>query len=145
MLPLPRFVHPLLRFGSAAQHNVMLGLRWILSYVHYEILFRGRCVSVGKSFCVRRTPFVVGTRDRNRGQGLFSAMSTVSVNAVDAWLEASRPRSRYASWRGPGERQPTCVITIQFLRASQGLVKQLFVTKEDLVSRKALEHTDPGG
>jgi acetyltransferase-like isoleucine patch superfamily enzyme len=59
-LPLPKFLNPLLRFGFAAQHTFMQGLRWTLSYLFYEPLFRGRCVSVGKQFRVWRVPFVVG-------------------------------------------------------------------------------------
>jgi acetyltransferase-like isoleucine patch superfamily enzyme len=59
-LPLPRFLNPLLRLGFNAQHAIIMGLRWILSYFVYEPLFRGRCVSVGKRFRVWRMPFVVG-------------------------------------------------------------------------------------
>ena len=31
-LPLPRFLNPLLRFGFNAQHTMIQGLRWMLSY-----------------------------------------------------------------------------------------------------------------
>jgi acetyltransferase-like isoleucine patch superfamily enzyme len=59
-LPLPRFLNPLLRFGFNAQHTMIQGLRWMLSYFLYEPLFRGRCVSVGKRFRVWSMPQVVG-------------------------------------------------------------------------------------
>jgi len=59
-LPFPEFAKPLLGFGFAAQHSFLQGLRWTLSYLFYEPLFRGRCHSVGKRFRVWRMPHVVG-------------------------------------------------------------------------------------
>jgi acetyltransferase-like isoleucine patch superfamily enzyme len=59
-LPLPRFLNPLLGALYRGQQALLMGLRWLLSYFIYEPLFRGRCVSVGKSFRVWRMPFVVG-------------------------------------------------------------------------------------
>lgn len=59
-LPLPRFVHPLLRAGFNAQSWIADIGRWALSYFIREPLFRGRCESVGNRFRMFRLPFVVG-------------------------------------------------------------------------------------
>ena len=59
-LPLPRFLHPLLRLGFHAQQAGLMGLRWLWSYFICEPLFRGRCSAVGKKFRLWRMPFIVG-------------------------------------------------------------------------------------
>lgn len=58
-LPLPRFIHPLLRFLFNMQSAIVGGFRWALSYFIREPLFRGRCESVGKRFRLTRLPFVI--------------------------------------------------------------------------------------
>jgi acetyltransferase-like isoleucine patch superfamily enzyme len=60
VLPLPRFLHPLLKVGFHFQQGSLDGLRWALNYFYSEPLFRGRCVSVGKRFRLYRLPYVVG-------------------------------------------------------------------------------------
>lgn len=59
-LPLPRFVHPFLRFVYNLQTGIGELFRWALSYFYREPVFRGRCESVGKRFRLTRLPFVVG-------------------------------------------------------------------------------------
>jgi acetyltransferase-like isoleucine patch superfamily enzyme len=59
-LPLPHFVHPVLRLGFNLQHAAATCVRWGLRYFFYEPLFRGRCTSVGKRFRLHRIPFVIG-------------------------------------------------------------------------------------
>jgi acetyltransferase-like isoleucine patch superfamily enzyme len=59
-LPLPRAVHPLLRFGFTAQQSLLGAMRFGFSYLFREPLFRGRCASVGKRFRMVRMPFVIG-------------------------------------------------------------------------------------
>ena len=58
-LPLPGFVHPLLRFGFSLQSGILNGFRWAFTYFYREPLFRGRCESVGKRFRLSRLPFVI--------------------------------------------------------------------------------------
>jgi acetyltransferase-like isoleucine patch superfamily enzyme len=58
-LPLPRFLHPFLRFAFNLQGMIMEFFRWALTYFYREPLFRGRCESVGKRFRLSRLPFVV--------------------------------------------------------------------------------------
>ena len=60
VLPVPRFLYPLLRFIFHGQQRIGLGLRWLLTYFYIDPLFRSRCVSVGKRFRLWRMPFVVG-------------------------------------------------------------------------------------
>jgi acetyltransferase-like isoleucine patch superfamily enzyme len=59
-LPLPGFLHPLLRMGFNARQTVAMGFSWALSYFISEPLFRGRCAAVGKSFRMSRLPFIIG-------------------------------------------------------------------------------------
>lgn len=59
-LPLPKFVHPLLKLIFQAQQSALQGLRWGVSFFYSEPLFRGRCASVGRRFRMYRMPFVVG-------------------------------------------------------------------------------------
>ncbi len=59
-LPLPKFLHPALRLLFNLHTGLFSGMRWLLSYVYLEPLFRSRCVSVGKRFRCSRLPFVVG-------------------------------------------------------------------------------------
>ncbi len=59
-LPLPRFVHPFLRFIYNLQTGIAEFFRWAFSYFLREPVFRGRCESVGKRFRLTRLPFVVG-------------------------------------------------------------------------------------
>jgi acetyltransferase-like isoleucine patch superfamily enzyme len=59
-LPLPPFIHPLLRLGFMVQQGTLMAVRWIFSYLVLAPLFRGRCESVGKVFRLCRMPFVVG-------------------------------------------------------------------------------------
>jgi|SRR5579862_5195840 len=59
-LPLPRFLHPLLRLGFNAQQAARIGLRWMFSYFVCEPMFRGRCVSVGKKFRMWSMPYIMG-------------------------------------------------------------------------------------
>jgi acetyltransferase-like isoleucine patch superfamily enzyme len=59
-LPLPRSMHPLLRFLYHLHWFTAATIRSAVSYVYFEPLFRGRCASVGRRFFLRRLPFVVG-------------------------------------------------------------------------------------
>lgn len=58
-LPLPRFVHPVLRLAFNLQSIAGSSFRGALSYFYREPLFRGRCESVGKRFRLTRLPFVI--------------------------------------------------------------------------------------
>jgi acetyltransferase-like isoleucine patch superfamily enzyme len=84
-LPLPKFLNPLLRFGFAAQHFLLQGLRWTLSYFLFQPLFRGRCTSVGKRLRVWRLPFVVGHASIIIGNNVnfFGAVSIHSGRQFD--------------------------------------------------------------
>ena len=59
-LPLPKFIHPLLRLLFNLQILVVDAFRWALTYFIREPLFRGRCESIGKRFRLGRLPFMVG-------------------------------------------------------------------------------------
>ncbi len=59
-LPLPRLLHPLLRFAFDLQSGLAGSFRWSFSYFIREPLFRGRCESVGRRFHMSRLPFIVG-------------------------------------------------------------------------------------
>ncbi len=59
-LPVPGFLYPVLRFLFNLHTEVAAGLRWLISYLYYEPLFRSRCASVGRHFRLSRLPFVVG-------------------------------------------------------------------------------------
>jgi acetyltransferase-like isoleucine patch superfamily enzyme len=59
-LPLPGFLHPLLRFGFNLQQSGILLAGWLFSYLVREPLFRGRCESVGRNFRIERMPYVEG-------------------------------------------------------------------------------------
>jgi acetyltransferase-like isoleucine patch superfamily enzyme len=59
-LPLPRFLHPLLRLLFNLQGMIADFFRWGLTYFVREPLFRGRCESIGKRFRLSRLPWVVG-------------------------------------------------------------------------------------
>lgn len=59
-LPLPRFLHPLLRSLYSTHEGALWALRWLASYFYREPLFRGRCESIGKRFSLSKMPFVVG-------------------------------------------------------------------------------------
>ena len=59
-LPLPRFVHPLLRLMFLFQQGSRRSAAFLFSYFIREPLFRGRCESVGKRFRLSRMPFVIG-------------------------------------------------------------------------------------
>jgi len=58
-LPLPRFLHPLLRLVFNLQGAAAEFFRWALTYFWREPLFRGRCESIGKRFRLSRLPFVM--------------------------------------------------------------------------------------
>lgn len=59
-LPLPRFVHPVLR-GIFYLHMAMWRAgSFLLTYFYREPLFRSRCISVGRRFRMHRLPFIVG-------------------------------------------------------------------------------------
>ncbi len=57
-LPLPRFLHPFLRFLFNSQDLVVGLFRWFVTYFIREPLFRGRCESIGKHFRLSRLPWV---------------------------------------------------------------------------------------
>jgi acetyltransferase-like isoleucine patch superfamily enzyme len=59
-LPLPRFLHPLLRAVFNLQTATGDLLRWAFTYFYREPVFRGRCERVGKRFRLARTPFIIG-------------------------------------------------------------------------------------
>ncbi|HEY7211065.1 MAG TPA: acyltransferase [Bryobacteraceae bacterium] len=59
-LPLPRFLHPLLRFIFNLQSALAGFFRWAFTYFYREPIFRGRCESVGKRFQLTRLPFIIG-------------------------------------------------------------------------------------
>ena len=59
-LPLPRFLHPLLRLLFNLQGMIADFFRWALTYFVREPLFRGRCQSMGKRFRLSRLPWIVG-------------------------------------------------------------------------------------
>ncbi len=58
-LPLPKFLHPLLRLAFNLQSVIVDLFRGALSYFYREPLFRGRCESVGRRFRLTRLPFVI--------------------------------------------------------------------------------------
>jgi acetyltransferase-like isoleucine patch superfamily enzyme len=60
VLPVPRFLYPILRFVFNSQQQIRVGLLWFLTFFYIEPIFRSRCVSVGKRFRVWRIPYVVG-------------------------------------------------------------------------------------
>lgn len=59
-LPLPRFLHPLLRGVFLLHQTAARTGAFLLTTFYREPLFRGRCVSVGKRFRLCRLPFVIG-------------------------------------------------------------------------------------
>lgn len=67
-LPLPAFFHPLLRLGYFSQHGAKRVLSWTWSRLYREPLFRGRCASLGKGFCLYRLPFVIGHAEIHIGE-----------------------------------------------------------------------------
>ncbi|HUI83765.1 MAG TPA: acyltransferase [Candidatus Binatia bacterium] len=60
MLPIPRFLHPLLRLGFNLQQSGTAAAGWLFSYFVREPLFRGRCERVGRNFRTERIPYVFG-------------------------------------------------------------------------------------
>lgn len=59
-LPIPRFLHPLLRALFNLHQGFFNACRFVWAYCYVEPLFRGRCESVGKCFRVTRMPFIIG-------------------------------------------------------------------------------------
>lgn len=59
-LPLPRFLHPLLRFMYEGRMLLLFFIRRMTVYFYREPLFRGRCQMVGKRFQLTRLPYVSG-------------------------------------------------------------------------------------
>lgn len=59
-LPLPRFLHPLLRTGYRAQLSAKSAWSWCWDRLYREPLFRSRCETVGNRFLLHRMPFVLG-------------------------------------------------------------------------------------
>ena len=59
-LPLPRFLHPLLRLVFNLQSSITGFFRWAFTYFYREPIFRGRCESVGKRFQLTKLPFIIG-------------------------------------------------------------------------------------
>jgi acetyltransferase-like isoleucine patch superfamily enzyme len=59
-LPLPRFLHPVLRFGFNLQQGARETCTLLFSYFVREPLFRGRCRTVGKNFHLERMPYISG-------------------------------------------------------------------------------------
>jgi acetyltransferase-like isoleucine patch superfamily enzyme len=60
VLPVPRFLFPILRVIFMAQQAIWLGSRWLVTFFWTDPLFRSRCTSVGKRFRVGRMPFIMG-------------------------------------------------------------------------------------
>jgi acetyltransferase-like isoleucine patch superfamily enzyme len=60
VLPVPRFLYPLLRFAFTSQQRIRMGFHWLVTFFYVDPLFRSRCESVGKRFRVSRMPFIVG-------------------------------------------------------------------------------------
>jgi hypothetical protein len=58
--PYPRFLSPLLRVVFRLHTAIGKAVRWSVSYVYFEPLFRSRCVSVGKRFRLWRLPWLSG-------------------------------------------------------------------------------------
>jgi acetyltransferase-like isoleucine patch superfamily enzyme len=59
-LPLPGFIHPLLRTLFLSQQALSRAGAFLLSAFWREPLFRGRCEFIGRNFWLGRMPFVVG-------------------------------------------------------------------------------------
>lgn len=60
VLPVPRFLHPVLRVLFELQQRIRVGFLWLLTFFYIEPLFRGRCESIGKRFRVWRMPYITG-------------------------------------------------------------------------------------
>lgn len=60
VLPVPRFMFPVLRFLFEMQHRLHLFFLWLYTFFYLEPLFRARCVTVGKRFRLWRMPFISG-------------------------------------------------------------------------------------
>ncbi len=84
-LPLPRFLHPLLRLLFNLQGMLLDLFRWALTYFFREPLFRGRCESVGKRFRLSRLPWVVGHAKIYIGDGVnfFGKVDIMSGRMLD--------------------------------------------------------------
>jgi acetyltransferase-like isoleucine patch superfamily enzyme len=85
-LPFPRFFNPVLRFAFNLQQAGLMAGRWMLRYLFYEPMFRGRCVSTGKAFRVWRMPFVVGHTQIHIGDhvNFFGKVDIFSGRLFDA-------------------------------------------------------------
>ena len=60
MFPLPRFLHPLLRFGFDLQQSGAEVAGRLFSYFVREPLFLERCAAVGRHFGTEGIPYVIG-------------------------------------------------------------------------------------
>lgn len=59
-LPLPKFMHPILKSLYFCHQGLFSFLRRAGGYSYIEPLFRGRCESIGRHFTIHKMPFVVG-------------------------------------------------------------------------------------
>lgn len=84
-LPLPKFLHPLLRLMYRVHKSTWQGIRWSISYFYTEPLFRGRCESVGRGFRMWNLPTVVGHTRIYIGEGVnfFGAVGIWSGRQFD--------------------------------------------------------------
>ncbi len=60
VLPVPRFLYPVLRLVFDAQQKIRVGSRWLFTFLYIDPVFRSRCDSVGKHFRIWRMPYIVG-------------------------------------------------------------------------------------
>jgi acetyltransferase-like isoleucine patch superfamily enzyme len=84
-LPLPHFLYPALGIGFYIQQEGLALARRLFTFFCREPLFRGRCVSVGKRFCLARMPFVVGHTKIHIGDDVnfFGSVSITSGRMLD--------------------------------------------------------------